>query len=183
MRILVTGATGFIGSHFANVASAAGHDVIALRRLGSTPRVPVSERVSWLEKSMAAVSAEDCRGMEAVVHFAAAGVSPPKANWSECFGTNVMDSLTFWNAALAGGVRRLVVCGSCFEYGASGNRYQAIPPSAPLEPIGPYHASKAASMATLALTHRRRHDNEPDAFRWRLSGPDARDARIYRRSD
>lgn len=154
MRILVTGATGFIGSHFANTASAAGHDVIALRRPGSTPRVPVSERVSWLQKPMAAVSAADCRGIEAVVHFAAAGVSPAKASWSECFSTNVMDSLAFWSAALAGGVRRLVVCGSCFEYGASGNRYQAIPPTAPLEPTGPYHASKAAApMTALALSH------------------------------
>jgi len=27
MRILVTGATGFIGSHFANTAIAAGHEV------------------------------------------------------------------------------------------------------------------------------------------------------------
>jgi nucleoside-diphosphate-sugar epimerase len=107
-----------------------------------------------LEKPLAAVGADDCRNIDSVVHFAAAGVSHPILNWSGCFGTNVMDSMAFWDAALCGGVRRLIVCGSCFEYGASGNRYDAIPPTAPLEPTGPYHASKAAgTLAALALSH------------------------------
>ena len=157
MRILVTGATGFIGSHFANTAIAAGHDVLGLRRPGSAPRVSVSSAVRWLDKALADVKATDCEDMDVLVHFAAAGVSPAAATWQGCFRANVTDSLTAWTAALRGGVKRYVICGTCFEYGASGARYDAIPPSAPLEPTGPYHASKAAAtMAALALAHQER---------------------------
>jgi nucleoside-diphosphate-sugar epimerase len=50
-----------------------------------------------------------------------------------------------------------VICGSCFEYGNAGKRYEFIPVDAPLEPTGPYHASKAAaSMAALALATQRK---------------------------
>ena len=76
MRILVTGATGFIGSHFVNTASAAGHDVIAVRRPGSVPRVPVADSVQWIDKPLASVTTDDMRECHAVVHFAAEGVSP-----------------------------------------------------------------------------------------------------------
>lgn len=157
MRILVTGATGFIGSHFVNAATSAGHDVLALRRPGSTPRVPASGDMRWLDKPLADVEAADCEGGDALVHFAATGVSPASATWNGCFQVNVTDSLAAWTAALRGGVRRFVICGSCFEYGASGPRYHAIPPTAPLEPTGPYHASKAAAtMAALGLAHHAR---------------------------
>lgn len=153
MRIMVTGATGFIGSHFINTALAAGHDVIAVRRPGSQPRIQVSNQACWMDKELRDVHSDDCRDVNAVVHFAAEGVSSRSATWSGCFGTNVTDSLSMWNAALRGGVRRLVICGSCFEYGAAGNRYKALPPTAPLEPAGPYDASKAAAtMAAIALS-------------------------------
>jgi nucleoside-diphosphate-sugar epimerase len=157
MRILVTGGTGFIGSHFVNTAAAAGHDVLALRRPGSVARVPVAAAVRWLEKSLAEVEPTDCDGIDAVVHFAAAGVSPASATWDGCFRTNVTDSLATWTAAIRGGVKRFVICGTCFEFGASGPRYEAIPTTAPLEPTGPYHASKAAAtMAAVALAHHER---------------------------
>jgi nucleoside-diphosphate-sugar epimerase len=157
MRILVTGATGFIGSHFVNTACAAGHDVLGLRRPGSTPRVPVSAAVRWLDKPLAAVEPADCAGVDALVHFAAAGVSPTSATWDGCFRANVTDSLALWIAAVRDGVKRFVICGTCFEYGASGPRYERIPPTAPLEPTGPYHASKAAAtMAALALAYQER---------------------------
>ncbi len=157
MRLLVTGATGFIGSHFANAAIAAGHDVLAVRRPGSMPRVSVASAVRWLDTTLAGVVPSDCHGVDALLHFAAEGVSPASATWQGCFRTNVNDSLSLWTTALRGGVKRFVICGTCFEYGASGPRYEEIPPTAPLEPTGPYHASKAAAtMAALALAHHER---------------------------
>jgi len=154
MRLLVTGATGFIGSHFVNAATAAGHQVLALRRPGSLPRVPVGEAVHWLETSLVGVTERNLHAVDALVHFAAEGVSPASATWQGCFQTNVIDSLALWTTAVRGGVKRFVICGTCFEYGVSGSLYAAIPPTAPLEPTGPYHASKAAAtMAALALAH------------------------------
>ena len=154
MRMFVTGATGFIGSHVVNAARAAGHEVVGLRRPRSTPRVPVDLGVDWIEGDLAEIRSSDLAGVDAVIHLAAAGVNPAAANWNACFQTNVIDSLALWNAAAQGGVRRLIVCGSCFEYGAHGARHEAIPPSAALEPTGPYHASKAAAtMAACGLAH------------------------------
>jgi nucleoside-diphosphate-sugar epimerase len=93
MRLLVTGATGFIGSHFVNAASAAGHQVLALRRPGSVPRVQVADSVRWLEKTLASVTASDCDAVDAVSPFAAHGVSPKATTWQDAFESNVLGSV------------------------------------------------------------------------------------------
>ncbi len=52
---------------------------------------------------------------------------------------------------------RAVVCGSCVEYGWSAERCENVPSDAPLEPVGPYAASKAAfSIAASALCRERK---------------------------
>ena len=90
--------------------------------------------------------------MKALIHLAANGVINGLNDWDECFNVNVRQSLTLWRNAADVGVRRFIICGSCFEYGRSGERYEFIPVDAPLEPTGAYAASKAsATMAALAL--------------------------------
>jgi nucleoside-diphosphate-sugar epimerase len=152
MNLFVTGGTGFIGSHFLRAALAAGHRVIALRRPGSVPRIPLVVEPEWLDGALDSVAPEALRGCDALVHLAALGVSPQKAEWAELFRVNVSESLALWQRAVDAGVRQFLVCGSCFEYGQSGSRYATIPPDAPLEPVNGYGASKAAaSVAVLAL--------------------------------
>jgi nucleoside-diphosphate-sugar epimerase len=163
MTIFVTGATGFIGSHFLRVSLEAGHNIVALRRSpASRPRIPInneeqmvaSGQLQWLNKEMAKVSAADLQSGDIFVHLAAAGVSPQHSDWSALFQTNVTDSLALWLEAVKAGIKRFVICGSCFEYGLSGERYDFIPVDAPLEPTTPYAASKAAAtMAAIALAH------------------------------
>jgi nucleoside-diphosphate-sugar epimerase len=47
-KILLTGATGFIGSNFINVALNNGFDVIALKRsLNSKPRISLNRQTNW----------------------------------------------------------------------------------------------------------------------------------------
>jgi nucleoside-diphosphate-sugar epimerase len=157
MKLFVTGGTGFIGSHFINAAISAGHDVVALRRSpASTPRIPLPIEPQWLDKTMPEVSREDFEGCQAMVHLAAVGVSPQRATWEELFRINVIESLGLCMAAAEAGMRRFVICGSCFEYGRSSERYDFIPPDAPLEPVNAYGASKAAaSIALLTLARER----------------------------
>ena len=154
MRIFVTGGTGFIGSHFINKALAAGHDVVAIRREGSETKLRLVEQPRWEAASLAEAKRlfddGNCRDIDVLVHFAAAGVLPHESNWFDCCQSNVVDSLALWKSAVAAGVRRIVSCGSFFEYGAAGARYERIPVSCPLEPFGPYASSKAA--ATILLT-------------------------------
>ena len=149
--IFVTGGTGFIGSHVLKQARAAGRRVRALRRPGSTDG-SVADGVEWVERDMGSVREEDVAGCGVLIHLAAAGVDPAKATWEACFQTNVVDSIALWRTAVRAGIKRLVVCGSCFEYGTSGERFETIPVTAPLEPTGPYGASKAAAtVAALAM--------------------------------
>lgn len=152
MRIFVTGGTGFIGAHFLKLALEAGHEVGALRRPGSSPIIPLDQEPRWHEHALDEVPASVLEGCDALIHFAAQGVSPQPTDWSLAFEVNARRSISLFAAAEKVGVPHLIACGSCFEYGKSGERYRKIPPDAPLEPVGPYAASKAAfSLAVEAL--------------------------------
>ncbi|QPN65842.1 NAD(P)-dependent oxidoreductase [Synechococcus sp. CBW1006] len=152
MRIFLTGGTGFIGSHVLKQALAAGHQVLALRRRKSEPRIRLEQQPQWCEGALTDDWSEALAGCDAFLHLAAYGVAAGAYDWDGCFQTNVIDSLQLWRKAATAGIRRFLIVGSCFEYGRSGERYEVIPPSAPLEPTTAYGASKAAaSMAALAL--------------------------------
>ncbi|GAA5483646.1 NAD-dependent epimerase/dehydratase family protein [Haloferula sargassicola] len=142
MKLLVTGGTGFLGRHLLRQAVEEGHECIALARPGSlTPEINC---VSWLRSELDQVPAAEWEGVEALVHLASAGVSPQHVTWAQAMEVNVFQSLAMMAAAVAAGVSQLLLCGSCFEYGRSGERYEFIPSDAPLEPVGPYATSKAA---------------------------------------
>jgi UDP-glucose 4-epimerase len=150
--ILLTGAAGFIGRRFLSQALSSGHDVRAVVRDVAKSNLTAHDRLSVIGGGLAVPSVEDIRGCDILVHFAAHGVNGGMDDWTECFRVNVMESLALWRRAAAAGVRRFLICGSCFEYGRSGERYDFIPVHAPLEPTGAYHASKAAAtVAALGL--------------------------------
>lgn len=162
MRIFVTGSTGFIGSHFLRAALDAGHEVIALRYPGSQSVIPIpeSDRVTWIDGDLNSFLTDlsVCQRFSisasppALVHLAAYGVSPQPCTWKKAFEINVTDSLSLIERAIDRGISRVILCGTCMEYGTSAERYEFIPSDAPLEPVGPYATSKAAlSMAATAL--------------------------------
>jgi len=145
MKICITGATGFIGSHVVKQALAAGHTVLALRRSPrSFLRIPLERQPQWLERSITQLTAEDIKGFDVLLHLAATGVSPRVATWLELNEVNVNGTIHM--CSLAKQLQSpLVIAGSSAEYGLSGLRYERIPPFAPLEPTFPYAASKAAA--------------------------------------
>ena len=79
-----------------------------------------------------------------MVHLASAGVSPQPVTWERAMDVNVHQATHLLTQAVQAGITKLLLCGSCFEYGLSGNRFEFIPTDAPLEPVGPYASSKAA---------------------------------------
>jgi nucleoside-diphosphate-sugar epimerase len=106
----------------------------------------------WMTVKLSEVEVWNFKDCDAVIHLAAAGVNPETGTWEGCFDTNVAASLRLWLKAAEAGVKRFVVCGSCFEYGLAAERYEFIPTTAALEPVGPYHSSKAAaSVAAIGL--------------------------------
>ena len=157
MKLFVTGGNGFLGAHVLNLAIAEGHTVVAPQRTGSRPRILVSPRVQWIPGGLERRYAAELAGCDALIHLAAHGVLEANPSWQECFQVNVLQSLRLWEDALAAGVGRLVIAGTCSEYGKSGEAYSRLPPTAPLMPTGPYHASKAAAtMAAIGLCYERK---------------------------
>lgn len=146
MRVFLTGGTGFIGSYVLAAALEAGHEVVALRRCtGAAPVIALPHQPQWCEGDLGTLQLSQLKGVDAVLHLASAGVSPQPASWSQLALVNVAGSLRLMELAAEAGVRRCVVAGSSHEYGNSARRYEAIPPDAPLEPLNPYGASKAAA--------------------------------------
>jgi nucleoside-diphosphate-sugar epimerase len=151
MRILVTGATGFVGAHFVNTALALGWQVVAVRRTSkSTTRVPLVSEPIWITKSLCELSPHDCSDVDVLVHLAAHTPNVPYAVLTECIHFNLTVPLQLFEMAKNAGVQRYVAIGTCFEYGNSGLRYSKIPVNAPLEPTNAYAASKAC--ASIAFT-------------------------------
>lgn len=143
--LFVTGGTGFLGGHFIRAAIRDGHTVIALRRRGSSPRVPITDQVEWVEDDSETSLRSVCRPEMVFVHFLAAGVTPQKVTWQQATDINLLMSVRLWESAAACGVQRYVIAGTASEYGNSCFRFQPVPPDAPLEPVGPYACTKAAA--------------------------------------
>lgn len=107
MRLAVTGATGFVGSHLVDVATAAGHEVTALTRREQPPRA----QATWVPGDLHDRTAlERLVGeADAVIHVA--GVIT--GHTAEAFERgNVEGTLAMLAAATAGGVRRFVAVSS-----------------------------------------------------------------------
>lgn len=155
MKLFLTGGTGFLGAHTLRAAVAAGHSVVALRRTGSKPPIEVPAEVQWVDGALESFDPTCLAGCDALIHLAVAGVNPKHATWENCLQVNLTDSLACWRQAAQAGVKTMVVCGSCSEYGSAAERYEAVPEDAPLFPTDPYGASKAAaSVAAMALAAR-----------------------------
>jgi nucleoside-diphosphate-sugar epimerase len=153
MKILLTGGTGFIGQHVIKLLAQSEHQVCSLYR--SNALANQYKNIHWLQSQMHPAewsSIEGClNGMpEAIIHLAAKGVNPVDADLEDCFLSNVLHPLLFWEQAINRGVNRIILCGSCFEYGATCSSYDYVPVEAAPMPLNAYAASKAS--ATMALS-------------------------------
>ncbi len=151
MKVLVTGGTGFIGRHTLSALARAGHQVLAIYRGAKPSEMP---GVRWVKSTLdqpdwPQITEFTTAEAFTLIHLAAHGVDPRKADWEGCFFWNVSQSLRFWLESTAHGAVRIITCGTCFEYGSAADQYEWIPTTAAPEPLGPYAASKAA--ATMAL--------------------------------
>lgn len=113
--VLVTGASGLIGSHVVGALIDAGYEPLAFSR-GDPPlqRTPV-RHVCGDVRDPAALAAA-MRGCEAVIHTAAV-YSYSRADAAEMECTNVQGTCNVLDAARRAGVRRVVVTSSCATCG------------------------------------------------------------------
>lgn len=147
MKLFVTGATGFIGSHFLNIlAKNPEIEIVALRRnLDSRPRISLLKEPLWITKALDQVEQSDLAGVDVIVHLSAHSMYPPYDTLDNCLYWNLTAPLQLFNEAVKAGVHKFVVAGSSFEYGLSGEEFEFIPVEVTLKPTLTYAASKAAS--------------------------------------
>ncbi len=158
MKILVTGAAGFIGSNFVRrmlSGDCAGHErtsVTVLDKLtyagvrANLDPVAGSERYTFVEGDICdgTLLADLVPGHDAIVHFAAEShVDRSITGASDFVLTNVLGTQKLLQAALNGGVQRFVHVSTDEVYGSidEGSWREDFP----LAPNSPYSASKASS--------------------------------------
>lgn len=148
MKLFVTGGTGFVGSHFLGQALAAGHTVIAQRRPGSQPRLPLSQEPQWVDRPLDQDFSAELAGCDALVHLAAHTPNPPYAPLDECLYWNVVATARLLQQAAAQGLNNILVAGSCFEYGMAADGQNLVHPGTEPRPTQTYPISKAAATAS-----------------------------------
>jgi GDP-4-dehydro-6-deoxy-D-mannose reductase len=138
MKALVTGSSGFAGRHLVAHLVSLGDAVSGLDR---------SEGVDLADADAVAAALEAIRP-EVVYHLA--GFSDVGASWShprETFQANAVGTLNLLDAAVAVGVRRVIVVGSADVYGTVRDDELPLTEQQPVRPMSPYAASKLAAEA------------------------------------
>ncbi|THF74916.1 GDP-mannose 4,6-dehydratase [Cohnella fermenti] len=158
MRVLVTGAGGFVGRHLVDHLAMRGHDVVAGTR-GSEARV----RPGIRSVSLDMLSAEDIRKAvslskpEAIIHLAAQ--SNVADSWRDPLHTMRLNTIA--SIQLLDTIRelcpgtKLISIGSSEEYGATPQCGEPITETAPCLPQNPYAVSKFSAGQLLLQMARR----------------------------
>ncbi len=142
MRVLVTGAAGFIGSTTAELLLAKGHSVVALDNLVSGQSRNVPTRATFVEGDCGDEALVESLGeFDACIHFAARIEPAESMRYPEVFfANNVASTFRLLNALVRSGVGRFVFSSSCAVYGDQVE--MPIDESRELAPHSPYGESK-----------------------------------------
>lgn len=155
ITVLVTGAAGFVGSHFARAAHDAGLCIIALDDLSTSPRWPrLPETIERVEgdvgdRSLVTRLVAD-RDVGAIVHFAGRiRVDESVRKPALYFEQNLSRTIALLDAATSASKRELsfVLSSSAAVYGQP--ERSPIVELAQTRPINPYGASKLAAEVVL----------------------------------
>ncbi|WP_460098066.1 NAD-dependent epimerase/dehydratase family protein [Pseudomonas sp. H3_C08] len=141
MKVLVTGATGFVGRHLVAALLARGCEIRAVAR-----NVEIAKGMPWIndvEFVSADIHAADLDvvaltvGIDALAHLAWPGLPNYRALFH--FEHNLMADYRFIKSAVEAGVQQVLVTGTCFEYGMQSGPLSES--SAP-QPSNPYGLAK-----------------------------------------
>lgn len=161
MRVMVTGATGFVGRHVVNELLARGHSVVAIAR-----DIKRAREMSWFDRIefIQCDLHEDFQPLfqsghlpNVIVHLAWPGLP----NYRDFFhiSKNLPADLAFLEAAVKLGVPHLLVAGTCLEYGM---QYGPLTEEMETRPTTPYGLAKDMLRKALQLLQK----ESPFTFQW-----------------
>ena len=152
MNVLLTGGTGYIGSHTAVVLSQLGHQVVLYDNLSNSSDAVVDrlEEITGLHMLFVKGDVRDtellrktlsAHAINAVIHFAGLkAVGESVHNPVEYFSCNVGGAITLLQAMAAANVKTLVFSSSATVYGEP--QYLPLDESHPTRAINPYGRNK-----------------------------------------
>ena len=150
MKVLITGITGFVGSHLAEYALEQGAEVFGtIRWRSQTENIEgIRDRLKLVECDLTdAVSVQRLLQQaqpERIFHLAAQSFVP--TSWhapSDTLNTNILSQLNLLEA-VRGTATRIQLAGSSEEYGLVHPEEVPIREENPLRPLSPYAVSKVA---------------------------------------
>ncbi len=157
MRVLVTGAAGYIGSVVTEQLVGQGHQVLAVDSLKSGHRAAVDPGAQFFQGDLLnrdwCVSFLAANPVDAVVHLAAeALVDLSMRDPGLFFQVNVTGGLNLLQAMVPAGVKRMVFSSTAAIYGE--HEVTPITEDAPHLPVNPYGESKLMFEKILEWYHR-----------------------------
>ena len=159
MPVLITGATGFIGSHLAERLVAEGAEVT----LAVEPRASKANVASILDKvRIHEVDLREGQTVQRLVrecqpskvyHLAAVGVTEPGVDPTLAAQVNVLGTLNLLEALRKTECDSFINTGTCYEYG---HNDPPMREDQMVDPINAYAASKSAAWLFCSMYHRTR---------------------------
>ena len=136
MKIAITGATGFIGQHVRNVLAKTDNDVVlVVRHVERVGDKSAREEIVVADLSQARTDWFELFGRPDVVLHLAWGGLP---NYMDYYHVDVElpTQLRFLTALINSGLKKLVVTGTCYEYGLSSGALSEDQETNPNTPYG-----------------------------------------------
>lgn len=151
MKIAITGASGFIGRHVTQTLVEYGYNPVLLLRPSSA--VPSGmESLERIHYEIGAESGEVFHNIgcpDLLIHLAWGGL--PNYRSIHHLATELPLHFRFLRSMVEAGLPKLVVTGSCFEYGM---RYGPLDEAVPAVPDNPYGLAKVTLLTMLVMLAR-----------------------------
>jgi nucleoside-diphosphate-sugar epimerase len=165
MRILVTGAGGFVGRALVAALANEAHDVIGIDRVCAGLAHPRIETIEGDFADPAVLARAIGAGCDAVIHLATVPGGAAESDREAAFGVNLTGTAALIDAVCAHGRTRFIFASSIAAFGTP---FPAtVDDATPLRPTMIYGAHKAMGEQWLATMSRR---DELDALSLRLPG-------------
>lgn len=155
MKILITGAAGYIGSHTALLALKNGHEVVGVDNLsrGSKKNIDIlsadfGNTFTFIEKDFSEITLHDLNGVDGVIHFAGFKSVPESVSDPALyFENNFLKARIFAETVKQSAAKHFVFSSSSAVYLSA---EEILTESSTVKPISPYGMSKLAAEDAIA---------------------------------